>query len=148
LFDATQTKYLETRFERFVSPEPNSGCWLWTGAGDRDGYGNFSVNRKFISAHRFSYGLYTAKIPSGFEIDHLCHVRCCVNPAHLEAVTRAENIRRQRPRGKRTAFNTHCFRGHERDRENTYISPTGTRHCRKCNRIAGIKYKRKTMRAA
>jgi hypothetical protein len=69
-------------------------CWLWTGARGQGGYGSTGKG----GAHRKAYRLTKGPIPPDFQIDHLCYVRNCVNPAHLEAVTRLENIRRTRRR--------------------------------------------------
>lgn len=73
------------------------GCWLWTGA--RAGratlqYGNTRWSRRVRYAHRVAYELLVGPVPDGLELDHLCRVPLCVNPAHLEAVTRSENVRR------------------------------------------------------
>lgn len=91
---------VEQRFEDFVVPEPNTGCWLWTGASNQKGYGVFGVNGKLKKAHRWSYEHHVAKIPEGLEIDHVRSRGCvgpsCVNPAHLEAVTHQENSLRSR----------------------------------------------------
>lgn len=80
---------------RKIRPD-ESGCWLWTGAVTSSGYGSVGVNGRSESAHRHLYALLVAPIPAGLEIDHLCRVRLCVNPDHLEPVTRAENLRRAR----------------------------------------------------
>lgn len=73
-------------------------CWPWTGLKDRDGYGRFRVNaqQKAFGVHRWAYMSLRGPIPEGLVIDHLCRVRHCVNPDHLEAVTNAENVRRGR----------------------------------------------------
>lgn len=86
----------EDRFWSKVEPEPNSGCWIWIGA-RTEGYGQLSSGRREegnISAHRFAYVLLRGPIPVGFEPDHLCRLRCCVNPWHMEPVTRRENALR------------------------------------------------------
>lgn len=87
------------RFLLFVSPEPNTGCWLWTGcAGSANGYGYFSKRRADGAslAHRAAYELFVGQIPTDLHIDHLCRNTFCVNPAHLEPVTQLENNKRQR----------------------------------------------------
>lgn len=128
------------RFESQYIPEPNSGCWLWTGFLRRDGYGQLRVDGKRPAAHRFSYELHIGQIPGGLEIDHICRVRACVNPCHLEAVTGIENNRRTAMRGypSATAANwvkTHCNKGHELIGNNLYVRPDGTgRDCRECRR--------------
>ncbi len=81
--------------ERFLAKIDRSdldGCWIWTGALDRGGYGLFKSRQ--VMAHRFAYELWVGPIAEGLHIDHLCYVRPCVNPAHLEPVTQAENNRR------------------------------------------------------
>jgi hypothetical protein len=111
--------------------EKTDSCWLWTGALDLYGYGQFIRGK---SAHRAAYELQVGPIPAGHQIDHLCRVRNCVNPAHLEAVTARENTLRSRNRAAMNARKTHCKRGHEFNDDNTYITPTGARQCRACRR--------------
>lgn len=69
-------------------------CWLWFGDRKDTGYGRYKFGRKNVAAHRFTYELAKGPIPEGLEIDHLCRVRNCVNPDHLEAVTHLVNVRR------------------------------------------------------
>lgn len=80
--------------ERFWAKVDRSGeCWLWTAFTGRDGYGYFSVGMKRrMAAHRFSYELHNTAIPPGMDIDHMCHVRACVNPSHLRVCTRKQNL--------------------------------------------------------
>ena len=80
-------------------------CWLWTPPLDDSGYGKFSVSGKKVGAHRWAYEEINGAIPDGLQIDHLCRVRNCVRPDHLEAVTHLENVRRSVPfrRGRKVA---------------------------------------------
>lgn len=114
-----------------VRVDESSGCWLWTGRLSGQGYGHVSHRRKNHAAHRASYEAHIGPIPKGLEIDHRCRVRHCVNPAHLEAVTHAENVRRGDLRfvqGGKPA----CPRGHAYDEANTIRRPNGSRGCRAC----------------
>lgn len=117
-----------------ISPEPNSGCWLWTTAFNYNGYGRFCVhNYKQVKAHRFSYVLFKGPIPDGLVIDHLCMVKACVNPNHLEAVTRFENNRREvLAHGHYNSKKTHCINGHPYTPENTLKQSRGGRACKIC----------------
>ena len=135
-------KTLESRIIAKSLPEPNTGCWLWLGSVYRDGYGQIGVRARKFRAHRASYEVFVKPIPDGLQLDHLCRVRSCVNPKHLEPVTNQENLRRGlggRPGGLasgaiKKAF-THCGRGHEFNEANTRIRKNGTRKCRTCERI-------------
>lgn len=83
------------RFAALVEVDEATGCWLWTGAISDTGYGNFWLRGGTVLAHRYSWARSRA-LPFGMTLDHLCRVRRCVNPAHLEPVTQAENNRRAR----------------------------------------------------
>ena len=104
-------------------------CWPWTASLTPDGYGRMSWHDGDIGAHRLSWILaHGMPVPDGLVIDHLCRVRHCVNPAHLEAVTQQLNLRR----GVGTnAAKTHCPSGHEYTDANTYRA-CGRRLCRTC----------------
>lgn len=113
-------------------------CWLWTGYVRPDGYGVLTqkVDGKAtpLYAHRLSYEAFVGPIPDGKHIDHLCRVRCCINPAHLEAVTPRTNYRRGVGWAGDNARKTHCKHGHEFTAANTEIRPGGGRGCRECSR--------------
>lgn len=91
-------------------------------------------------AHRYVYELEVGPIPEGLEIDHLCRVRNCVNPAHLEAVTHAENIRRG-TQGEWSKAKTHCPSDHPYNAANTVLNSRGTRVCRICRSATMRRYR-------
>lgn len=82
------------KFWSFVQEGKPDTCWLWTGHQNNRGYGLWRVRSSTIGAHRFAYQERVGPIPDGLEIDHLCRTPLCVNPGHLEPVTREENMRR------------------------------------------------------
>jgi hypothetical protein len=115
----------------FTAGDP-SGCWLWQGTvNQRTGYGVYRRD----PAHRAVYKLLVGLIPDGLHLDHLCRVRACVNPAHLEPVTQAENNRRSASPSALNAVKTHCDHGHEFNAANTARAKDGSRVCRACKRI-------------
>lgn len=112
-----------------------AGCWLWTGCLTTMGYGTIRVAGVRHRAHRLSYRLVAGPIPKGLVLDHLCRVRHCVNPAHLEPVTDRENILRGVSVSAQNARATHCIDGHEFTAANTQVvRSTGERRCLKCSR--------------
>ena len=115
---------------------PVTGCWVWTGAIQSNGYGRLWDGKSSRYAHRVIYELFNGPIEEGLDIDHLCRNRSCVNPLHLDPVTRSENLRRGES-GENIAAplrkKTHCPRNHKYDEENTRVY-RGRRHCRACAR--------------
>lgn len=109
-------------------------CWLWPGGTNGKGYGVLTVKTgrgredRTIYVHRLMYERHVGSIPDGMELDHLCEVRHCANPAHLECVTHAENVARA------AAKIIACPRGHPYDADNTAITVDGKRRCRACDR--------------
>lgn len=77
----------EERLELHVERVTETGCWIWVGRLNRNGYGRICLGGREPMAHRVSYELHVGPIPDGLVLDHLCRVRCCVNPFHLEPVT-------------------------------------------------------------
>ena len=74
-----------------VTPD---GCWRWTGSITNTGYGQVYAHGAQHLVHRYTYSTLIGPIPEGMSLDHLCRVRACCNPDHLEPVTHAENMRR------------------------------------------------------
>jgi len=135
---ATQKLTQFERFDNFVSPEPMSGCWLWTGYCDEKGYAIFRVGPEgTCRGHRFSFERFIGPIPEGLVVDHLCRVRCCVNPAHLEPVTDEENQRRGH-HGVLYVPKSHCPRGHPLAGDNLYEPYPHVRACKTCRRAAQL----------
>lgn len=126
-------------YQRFFNKiKIEDGHWLWQGALDKDGYGRCKQGAR---THRWSYEYFIGKIPEGFHIDHLCKIRNCANPFHLEPVTPRENVYRSHPIHK-----THCPKGHEYTQENSWINPKkqGDKRCRACSRLNNaVQYQRR-----
>lgn len=121
---------LPERFWTKVSQDP-SGCWLWTATLNPDGYGRIRLRRDWAPlAHRALWETCVGPLEKPLELDHTCRVRHCVNPAHLDAVSHTENVRRGNG-GSNWAAKTHCPQGHPYDEQNTRLY-RGSRTCRTC----------------
>lgn len=123
---------IESSIERITE----TGCWIWMGALSAKGYARTSINGAKKSVHRSTYELLIGAIPAGLQLDHLCRIRCCCNPAHLEPVTGKENVRRgclAEVQRERLLSKTHCVNGHPYNDVNLYIRRDGRRQCRTCN---------------
>jgi hypothetical protein len=118
----------------------DNGCWLWTGAVQSRGYGSIGLHGRSLLVHRLAYEQAHGPVPFGMQVDHLCRVKRCCNPAHLEAVTPKVNLARA------AAAVTHCPQGHAYDAANTYVK-AGSRQCRACRNDYSRK-RRALLRAA
>jgi len=118
---------ISDRFWENVSPEPNSGCWLWLGHADAYGYGQFWMSGKIHTAQRASWMLFRGPFLSSMQIDHICRTPSCVNPDHLRVITKSENL------SSREMKKTKCSRGHPLVGENLFLERNGkVRRCKLC----------------
>lgn len=131
---------LPPRFWAKARVDAESGCWLFKPHPGSSGYARIRWNGPLVSAHRLAFEMLVGPIPEGLELDHVkargCTSRACVNPAHLEPVTRQENIERSSLAEHRNAHNlskTHCPRGHEYAGDNLRVRESGWRECRACH---------------
>ncbi|MBL8753665.1 MAG: HNH endonuclease [Planctomycetes bacterium] len=126
------------RFAAKVSPCPITGCMWWMGTVDRHGYGKFFSRGRTWKAHRFAIVASGRDLVPDLDVDHICRHRWCVNPAHLEQVTRRENSMRGMGVGALNAAKTSCPNGHVYNEANTYLMVGryggNRRCCRACNR--------------
>jgi hypothetical protein len=141
------------RIMRKVEPEPNTGCWLWTGAATIAGYGSITVDSIQTGAHRYMWALHNGPIPSGAFICHRCDTPSCVNPDHLFVGTPRDNTRDMWRKGRarlgdnmlratavasrNRSARTHCNHGHAFTSENTGMEVRSrdqklARYCRTC----------------
>lgn len=137
------------RFWSKVMPEPMSGCWLWGASTVASGYGQLTVQRRHRWAHRVAWELERGSVPEQHEVHHVCRNRACVNPDHLQVLTRSEHsretIRMNGPTGVAAvaASKSTCPRFHEYDE---YRS--GQRVCSTCRKAANRRYQRKLREGA
>jgi hypothetical protein len=122
-------KDIRERLQRLSAPDIQSGCWNWRRAVGSSGYPHIKVGGRERSAARVSFEAFCGPMPDGYEPDHLCRNRRCINPGHIEAVTRAENIRR---RELHRAHPGLCKNGHLLTAARTRAE--GGRYCRICVR--------------
>lgn len=126
---------LPERFWAKVRENPATGCWEWAAAIARNGYGQFAHEGRTRSAHRLAWLSLRGEIPEGMQLDHLCRVRHCVNPDHLDVVTarvnrergNATHVRRNGP----AVSPDHCIQGHPLAAPNLHTRAR-QRECRAC----------------
>lgn len=121
------------RFLANVDQQPD-GCWLWKAGRTGTGYGAFYLRpRRQVRTHRYAYETFVGPIPEGLDLDHLCRVRHCCNPEHLEPVTRRENLIRGETLIARQVRVVECPNGHPYTPENTMRYQGTSRKCRTCH---------------
>ncbi len=125
--------YLIAGFRFWAKVEETKTCWLWLGTINQKGYGSFRFQGKLFKAHRAAYLFEKGSLPKGMEIDHICKVRNCVNPAHLEAVTRRENVLRSDCPSAVFARRDLCSRGHKLEKHPRRAG----RICLPCTNLSG-----------
>jgi hypothetical protein len=133
-------------WDRFWNRVDRSGdCWLWRGRPTPKGYGVIGINGKDKYVHQVSYEAFIGPIPAGLVIDHLCRVRLCVNPAHLEPVTNKVNILRGMGACAQNTRKTECPKGHALTLDNLLPAPLrqGKRSCRTCRQVVKANWKRR-----
>lgn len=155
--------------------EPTGFCWLWTAGKTKDGYGIMSWAKTTWTAHKISHTLLVGEVPAGMQIDHLCNVRNCVNPDHLEIVTKRENARRMverrgwvhggvkyekkpreqwkvPPKRENLLDWTHCKKGHKLSEVGIYTNNKAdgkvAHFCKMCKNISRIKHDGRTSKWA
>jgi hypothetical protein len=115
------------------SVDASGDCWVWTRSDNGHGYGVMESKDGDRMAHRMSWEILVGPIPEGLTLDHLCRNRRCVNPDHLEPVTRGENVLRGVGPAAMHARQTQCVNGHAFTEDNIYHW-RGARYCRACRR--------------
>jgi len=124
-----------------------AGCWLWMSYVDPSGYARFFLGGKSRYGHVLAYAELVGPVAGGLDLDHLCRVRACVNPAHLEPVTRSVNISRGTAHLSLHALNfermsrTHCPQGHPYEGANLILKRSGARACRACKNANDAMYR-------
>lgn len=129
-----------------IGPQTPSGCFPWMAA-KTNGYGVVQYKGRVCRAHRIVYEAAIGPIQDGYEIDHACRNRACVNPDHLEAVPQFVNNMRSMSASAIHARQSHCLRGHPFTEDSVYLRKRGhkiERFCRECSRIRdAARYKRR-----
>lgn len=110
-------------------------CWTWKPKGRAEGYGKYWGGARQWLAHRMAFALTGRTLVADKEIDHLCRVRDCVRPSHLEQVTGKVNKLRGASFAAINARKVVCIRGHALGGANVHVLPSGARRCRSCHAL-------------
>lgn len=135
-----------------IEVDPSSGCWIWKGALNNNGYGILYIKlpdgrRAPRLAHRLMYAERIGPLTDGLVLDHLCRVRNCANPEHLEQTTHRINILRGEGLAAKRAVATHCVHGHELSGDNVILVNGRYRRCRECKLIESRLYQKENREA-
>lgn len=126
-----------------ISPELGR-CWDWVGATQSQGYGRIKVDGTLEMATHVSLKLAGIDVPVGYDVDHLCRRPICVNPAHLEPVTRRENtLRGSIARLNHARRKDMCVCGRLKNGDNLIVYANGSSRCRACHNEANKQYMRR-----
>lgn len=122
------------RFLTYV--QLGDGCWIWGGdvGGTTAPYGRFWYRGKTRRAHKWLWEFFNGPVPEDLVLHHMCEVKVCVRPDHLEATTSQGNTLASDTLARRNALKTHCKRGHEFSEANTRTDKRGSRVCKTCMR--------------
>jgi hypothetical protein len=126
--------------ERFLRKvRKTDSCWMWMGAKNNYGYGNFYYGGRMVRAHRVSLKLFRHDFPDELVVDHLCRNKLCVNPDHLDAVTQQVNVARYYAAKEPKPI---CVNGHAMINDNTYLHDN-RRICKECKRESTRRWRQK-----
>jgi len=151
----TITESVKSRFASRVTPSDPASCWEWSGSRNADGYGYLRVGsqrdgtRSRVLAHRLAWMLaHGGAIPGGLFVLHRCDNPPCCNPAHLFLGTNADNVADMLAKGRHVSVRpSHCKAGHPLSGDNLYLTRSGKRMCRECDRRRGREWRERRRKA-
>lgn len=139
-------KLIRERITQKVIFNSKTECWEWSKSRfSNSGYARLSVKGVSKCAHRISYEAFVGPIPTGYQVDHLCRVRHCVNPDHLEPVTPRENFLRGTSPAAINNRRKFCIWGHPLSGNNLYITKSKKRMCVACKNARYREYYQKNL---